>query len=76
MKSSRLVYYVALSIAVVIWGSSFPALKIALSQFTPMQVLAGRMVTSALICLPVIRPLWRILREDRRALRLLLFSVL
>lgn len=76
MKSSRLIYYVALSVAVVIWGSSFPALKIALSQFTPTQVLAGRMVTSALICLPVIRPLWRILREDRRALRLLLFSVL
>ena len=73
---SRLVYYLALTVAVVIWGSSFPALKIALSQFSPVQVLAGRMVTSALLCLPVLFPLWRILRKDRTTLRILLFAVL
>ncbi|MBQ3172242.1 MAG: DMT family transporter, partial [Mailhella sp.] len=75
-QRSRLVYYLALSVAVVIWGSSFPALKIALSQFSPVQVLAGRMLTSALICLPVMRSLWPILRDDRKTLRILLFAVL
>jgi len=73
---SRLIYYLALSVAVVIWGSSFPALKIALSEFSPVQVLAGRMVTSTLLCLPVMRSLWHILREDRKTLRILLFAVL
>lgn len=72
---SRLVYYVALSIAVVIWGSSFPALKIALSQFTPVQVLAGRMVTSALLCLPVLRHLLPALKH-RPTRNLLLFTVI
>ena len=38
---SRFVYYLALSVAVIIWGSSFAALKIALSEFSPVQVLAG-----------------------------------
>ncbi len=75
-QRSRFVYYLALSVAVVIWGSSFPALKIALSQFSPVQVVAGRMVTSALICLPVMRSLWHILRNDRKTLRILLFAVL
>ena len=75
MKHSLAVYYLALVVAVVIWGSSFPALKIALSQFTPVQVLAGRMVTSALICLPLLRHLLPALR-DRATRRLLLFAVL
>ena len=69
---SRFVYYLALSVAVVIWGSSFAALKIALSEFSPVQVLAGRMLTSTLLCLPVARSLWHILREDRKTLRVLL----
>lgn len=73
---SRFIYYLALSVAVVIWGSSFPALKIALSEFSPSQVLAGRMLTSTLLCLPVARSLWHILREDRKVLRVLLFAVL
>ena len=55
---SRFVYYLALSVAVVIWGSSFAALKIALSEFSPVQVLAGRMLTSTLLCLPVAFVLW------------------
>ena len=75
-QRSRLVYYLALSVAVIIWGSSFPALKIALSQFSPVQVLAGRMVTSALICLPVMRSLLPLLRNDKKTLRVLLFAVL
>lgn len=76
MKSrSRTVYYLALTVAVIIWGSSFPALRIALSEFTPVQVLAGRMVTSALLCMPLIRPLLRILRDDRKTRNILLFAV-
>ena len=75
-QRSRLIYYLALSVTVFIWGSSFPALKIALSQFSPVQVLAGRMLTSALISLPVLRTLLPILRNDKKTLRVLLFAVL
>ena len=40
-QRSRLVYYLALSVAVIIWGSSFPALKIALSLLPQAVVIAG-----------------------------------
>ena len=73
---SRFVYYLALMVAVVIWGSSFSALKVALAEFAPMQVIAGRMLTSTLICLPVLPSLWRTLKNDRKTAAILLFAVL
>jgi len=72
---SPVVYYIALSMAVLVWGSSFPVLKIALSEYTPAQVLAGRMLTASVLCLPVLRPLLRKLK-DRKTLWILLFAVL
>lgn len=75
-KYSPVIYYLALSVAVLVWGSSFSALRIALSEFSPVQVLAGRMGISALFCLPVMGSLWRVLKRDRKALRILLFAVL
>ena len=73
---SRFVYYAALLVAVVIWGSSFSALKIALAGFAPMQVIAGRMITATLISLPVLPSLWRVLKRDRKTRNILLLAVL
>lgn len=75
-KYSHVVYYAALTVAVIIWGSSFSALKIALAGFAPMQVIAGRMLTSTLICLPVLPSLWRALKNDRKTRSILLLAVL
>lgn len=70
-----IVYYAALTLAVLTWGSSFPAFKVALSAYTPVQVLAGRMVTASLFCLPLILRMIRA-SYDRRTWLLILAAVL
>lgn len=71
----RYLPHFALVLAMLVWSTSFPALKIALSEYTPPQVMAGRMLAASLICLPLIPSLIRALR-DRVVRRTLLVCVL
>ena len=59
----------------LIWGSSFIMLKRALEVFTPGQVFAGRMTTSALVLLPfAVRDVFRIPRNKWPAM--IVFAIL
>lgn len=55
--------HTALFFAMLFWGSSFIALKVALTAFTPWELMAGRMAVASLIFIPVLPQLWRTLRN-------------
>jgi drug/metabolite transporter (DMT)-like permease len=68
----RVLPHLALFLAMLVWSLSFIALKIALSAYSPLTVMAGRMLAASLICLPVLKHLSGSLRHasTRRALLL------
>jgi drug/metabolite transporter (DMT)-like permease len=72
---SRLLPHFALFLAMLVWSASFIALKIALSAYSPLTVMAGRMLVAALICLPVRGHLGKALRHAPTR-RILLLCVL
>ena len=51
---SRLISTIALLVAMILWGSSFVAMKYAFAWFDPMVVIAGRLVVASLCFLPFI----------------------
>ena len=53
-KSGTSIAYAALFTAMIVWGSSFIALKIAFSQYDPMFVIFGRMTLGLLFFIPVL----------------------
>ena len=61
---ARLVPHVAVILAVLVWSSSFIALKIALSAYSPLAVMAGRMAAASLICLPLLPRVLRFARHS------------
>ena len=64
-KNGTVTAYAALTLAMLAWGSSFIALKIAFSEYTPMFVIFGRMVLGMIFFIPVlIKGMTRIRKED------------
>ena len=53
-SSSRLISTLALLLAMILWGSSFVAMKYAFAWFDPMVVIAGRMLVASLCFFPFI----------------------
>jgi len=72
---SRCLPHLALFLAMLVWSTSFLALKIALTAYTPPEVMAGRMLAACVVCIPLLRPLFRGLK-DRLTRRVLLVCVL
>lgn len=62
---SRLLPSLALLLAMLIWSSSFIALKIGLVGFSPLQLIAGRMAVAVLCLLPFSLSLWKAFRQGR-----------
>ena len=58
--------HVALLTAMLVWSSSFIALKVGLSAFSPLEVMGLRMTVAALVFLPIWPGLWRALRTQGR----------
>ena len=64
IPSGRLIPHAAVVLAILVWSSSFIALKIALSAYSPLTVMAGRMLAASLICLPLLPPVLRFARRS------------
>lgn len=60
---TRYIPHMALTVAMIVWSTSFIALKIALSAFSPPEVMAGRMLAASLVCLPALKPVLRAMRN-------------
>lgn len=63
--------YAGIVLAMVIWASSFVALKLAFRSYDPMVVIFGRMVVASLcftVFIPRLRSAPRLLRKDLRPL--------
>lgn len=75
IPSGRLVPHAAVILAILVWSSSFIALKIALAAYSPLTVMAGRMLAASLVCLPLLPPVLRFARRSPLR-RILLLSVL
>lgn len=56
--------HLALFLAMCVWSSSFIALRIALSGLTPIETMAGRMLTACLVFLPLWPALIRAVRRN------------
>ena len=68
--------YAGLVLAMVIWASSFVALKLAFRAYDPMVVIFGRMVVASLcfaVFIPRFRPAQPFLRKDLRPLLFMAF---
>lgn len=70
--SRRFLTTISLIIAMLLWASSFVALKIAFQGYHPMQVIFGRMIIASL-CFVVFIPSFRKINWRRRDLKYLLF---
>lgn len=69
---TRFIPHMALTCAMIVWSTSFLALKIALSAYTPPEVMAGRMLAASCVCLPAIKPVLRALQDNSTRNALLL----
>lgn len=67
--------HIALLLAMLFWSSSFVTTKIALSEYTPMEVMSGRMLVGALICLPLLKALIGYFK-DKRIRKVLILSII
>ncbi len=65
----------SLLLAMLLWASSFVALKIAFSSYHPMQVIFGRMLIASLCFLPFL-PSFRRMKWRRQDLRYLLLMAI
>lgn len=70
-KTRRMLPYVSLVLAMILWASSFVALKIAFRGYHPMQVIFGRMLIATL-CFAVFIPSFRKIRWRRQDMKYLL----
>ena len=70
--SRRLLPTISLIIAMLLWASSFVALKLAFQGYHPMQVIFGRMAIASL-CFVVFIPTFRKINWRRRDLKYFLF---
>ena len=59
-RSSHLVSVSVLLLAMLLWGSSFVAMKYAFTEMEPMVVIFGRMVVAAIFFLPFLRSFSRL----------------
>ena len=75
MKAHDAIPHLALITAMLVWSSTFVTLKIALSVFSPMETIAGRMLTASIACLPLLPAILRCLR-DTHTRRIMLLSAL
>ena len=57
--------HLVLIVAMILWSSSFIGFKIALSVYSPFEIVAGRMVVASLFCIPVAKELWSALKDKR-----------
>ncbi len=73
--SSNFSAYLALTVAMFLWGSSFIALKLAFMGFDPMTAIFGRMFCAALVMLLVF-PRFKTVRRQPGDLGLLLMMAL
>lgn len=49
----RLVPHLALLAAMCVWSTSYVALRIALTELSPLVVMAGRMLTASVVFMPI-----------------------
>ena len=62
--------HIALTMAMLVWGTSYIALKIGLSVYTPTQLMALRMTVATCMFLPFAASIWRALKKTDTGVRL------
>lgn len=75
MNARNAIPHLALITAMLVWSSTFVTLKIALSAYSPMATIAGRMLTASVACLPLLPAILRCMR-DAHTRRIMLLSAL
>ena len=74
-KTRQMLPFLSLILAMLLWASSFVALKLAFRGYHPMQVIFGRMFIASL-CFIVFIPAFRKVKSRRRDLKYLLIMAI
>lgn len=61
----RIFPHIMMVLAMICWSSSFIGFKIALSVYSPFEVLAGRLIIASIFCIPVAKELWKVLKNKK-----------
>ncbi len=64
-KKGHFFTYMILIMTMILWSSSFIGLKLGLSVFTPFEVMALRMMSASLFCLPYAKEVWQIFKNKK-----------
>lgn len=64
----KIIPHIALIIGMTAWASSFIGLKFALTEYSPFEVVAGRMIIASILCFPFLKPLLQVLKNRRKFL--------
>ncbi len=75
LLSGKIVPYLALLLTMTLWSSSFIALKISLTAYTPLEVIAGRMLVASVFCLPLLKEMW-LAMKDKKNLQILILAII
>lgn len=65
LLNSRFIAHAALLLAMIAWGASLPALKIASTAFSPFEIMAGRMIISSIISIPLASQVWNEFKKPK-----------
>lgn len=69
--SYRFFPHMVLVFTMLTWSSSFIVFKIALTAYSPFEVVAGRMIIAALVCFPVLKQILPVLKNKKTRFYLL-----
>ncbi|MDO5484331.1 MAG: DMT family transporter [Desulfovibrionaceae bacterium] len=67
--------HLALLLAMIVWSSSYIALRIALSGLSPVETMTGRMLTACIVFLPLWPALFRAIRHHGQLKAILLMGL-
>ena len=74
--SSKVIAYISISIAVILYGTSLTATKICLNEYSTLSLMAIRMSLSTILFIPFFLTIYRKVKIDKSDIKFILLMVL
>ena len=74
--SSKVIAYISISIAVILYGTSLTATKICLNEYSTLSLMAIRMSLSTILFIPFFLTIYRNVKIDKSDIKFILLMVL
>ena len=73
---SKVIAYISISIAVILYGTSLTATKICLNEYSTLSLMAIRMSLSTILFIPFFLTIYRNVKIDKSDIKFILLMVL